>query len=230
MDINIINRWLKFNGILSLRKSTNYIILHHASKSSCTVEDVHSWHLAKGWAGIGYNFFVRKNGEIFQGRPLITIGAHTESYNNTSIGICCEGNYHEIDMFMPKQQLDSLVKLISYIKKYYTSVKVIKHSDVNFTACPGKYFPFNDILLGTIKGVLMMSEYEELSKRISRLENAMVYNYIDANTAKISYDANECLKYLKERGHLRGNEKGELGLTLDMIRMLIINWRAGLYK
>ena len=57
----------------------------------------------------------------------------------------------------------------------------------------------------------------------------MIYNYIDENTAKIADDCNECLTHLVNKGYLRGNEKGELNLTLEMIRIFLVHYRAGLY-
>ena len=53
--MNIIEKNYKWNGNLKNRKSTNRIILHHAESKSCTADDIHSWHLANGWAGIGYH-------------------------------------------------------------------------------------------------------------------------------------------------------------------------------
>ncbi|MCD8391539.1 MAG: N-acetylmuramoyl-L-alanine amidase, partial [Firmicutes bacterium] len=93
MSINIIETDWNWNGTLSNRASTDYIALHHAEASSCTAADVDSWHKANGWAGIGYHFFVRKDGSIYRGRPLDKMGAHVSGYNNKSIGICAEGAY-----------------------------------------------------------------------------------------------------------------------------------------
>lgn len=57
----------------------------------------------------------------------------------------------------------------------------------------------------------------------------MIYNYIDDNTAKIADDCNECLQHLVDKGYLKGSEKGELSLTLEMIRIFLVHYRAGLY-
>ena len=59
MKINETN--LSF-GSMSRRSATKRIILHHAEASNCTVQDIHRWHLNNGWSGIGYHFFVRKDG------------------------------------------------------------------------------------------------------------------------------------------------------------------------
>ena len=49
---------------LARRSETTRIILHHAAAASCTAEDVHRWHLAHGWSGIGYHYFVSKDGDL----------------------------------------------------------------------------------------------------------------------------------------------------------------------
>lgn len=54
----------------------------------------------------------------------------------------------------------------------------------------------------------------------------MVYNYVDENMpewAKIS------VKKLIDKGYLMGNEKGELGLNDTLLKIIVINDRAGLY-
>ena len=61
---------LKHNGNWSYRNSTSEIILHHAEASSRQrLRTSTRWHLERGWAGIGYNYYVRKDGTIWRGRP-----------------------------------------------------------------------------------------------------------------------------------------------------------------
>ena len=66
----------KWAGQLTRRTATRRIILHHAAAVTCTPQQVHQWHLANGWTGIGYHFFVRKDGTVYRGRPEDT-GAPT---------------------------------------------------------------------------------------------------------------------------------------------------------
>lgn len=73
---------------------------------------------------------------------------------------------------------------------------------------------------------LMSKEYDELNGRVYKIENPMIYNYIDENMPS---DARPTIQKLVDRGALRGNERGELGLTEDMLRVLVINDRAGAY-
>ena len=77
--MNIIETNWKWNGELTSRSATDYIALHNAEAVKCTAEQVDSWHKANGWAGIGYHFFVRKNGEIYPSarHPSTTSKAQT---------------------------------------------------------------------------------------------------------------------------------------------------------
>lgn len=53
--------------------------------------DLDLCHRRRGFKGIGYHFYIRKNGDIKTTRPIERIGAHTRGYNSNSIGICYEG-------------------------------------------------------------------------------------------------------------------------------------------
>ena len=136
MDIKETN--LNFSSLTPRSKVLEYIVIHHtASTAKETVEQIHNFHINNnGWAGIGYHFYIRKDGTIYRGRPEKYIGAHCENYNSVSLGICCEGNF-EIEQ-PTNEQLQSLSELIQYLKKKYGNVQVVGHRDLNATACPGK--------------------------------------------------------------------------------------------
>ena len=144
MKINEVS--YKWNGALSKRRSTFRIILHHAAASKCGAQQIHSWHLANGWVGIGYHFLVRKDGSIYRGRPEEVVGAHAGNNNYDSIGICFEGNF--MTETMPDVQKRAGQELVQYLKDKYGISKVQKHSDVNATGCPGTHFPFKEVSEG----------------------------------------------------------------------------------
>ena len=144
--LKISNVNYKWSGQLSKRRSTMYIILHHAAAEG-SPESIHNAHLSNEWIGIGYNFYVRLNGDIFFGRPINSVGAHTPGYNSVSVGVCFEGNYEKSDN-MPKAQLESGKALISYLKNQYPEAETKRHKDFLATACPGKYFPFEELAKG----------------------------------------------------------------------------------
>lgn len=134
---------LPHNGNWTYRSATSELILHHAEASRASVEDVNSWHLERGWAGIGYHYYVRKDGTIWRGRPEWALGAHAVGHNDKSIGICCEGAY--MTETMPAAQLSALKDLIRDIMSRYGNLKLLRHKDVNETDCPGVNFPWEQV-------------------------------------------------------------------------------------
>ena len=107
--MKIIECNLPRNGNFTRRSKTDEVILHHAEASSATVWDINDWHLANGWTGIGYHYYIRKDGSVYRGRPEWALGAHAVGHNDRSIGICCEGAY--MTETMPAAQLMSLKAL-----------------------------------------------------------------------------------------------------------------------
>lgn len=166
--MNIIETNLKFKS-MSKRQSTDRLILHHSACSSCTAEQIHQWHLNNGWEGAGYHFLVRKDGQIYRLRPEEFVGAHAYGSNYNSIGICAEGNFE--NETMPEAQKNSLIELVSYLKGKYGISKVLKHSDVNNTACPGKNYPFNEIVNGKVE------ERHEVSGIIADIQSKLNSKY-----------------------------------------------------
>lgn len=141
--MNIIKTNLKFTTKLSARSQTNYIILHHRAGNG-DVMSIHTQHINQGYSGIGYHYYVRKDGSIYTGRPIETVGAHCTNYNNKSVGICFEGNFENEKMDEPQKK--SGAELVKYLKSIYRSAIVSRHKDINATSCPGKNFPYDDII------------------------------------------------------------------------------------
>lgn len=142
--MQIIETNLPTNGSFSRRNRTDEIILHHAEAKSASVEEVNRWHLERGWTGIGYHFYIRKDGRIYRGRPEWAVGAHAQGHNSRSVGICCEGSY--MSETMPKAQFDALVGLVREEMAKYPGAKVLRHKDVNSTDCPGVNYPWKALL------------------------------------------------------------------------------------
>ncbi len=143
--MNIIKTSLTFKQKLSNRSQTNYIILHHCAGNGDVIS-VHNQHIKQGYAGIGYHYYIRKDGRIYNGRNVETIGAHCLNYNSNSIGICFEGNFETEKMCEAQKKAGA--QLVGYLKSIYKSADVKRHKDMNATACPGKNFPYDDIKYG----------------------------------------------------------------------------------
>lgn len=143
MSVEIIETNLSF-GTMSIRSSTERIILHHAAAKSCTAQQIHQWHLNNGWSGAGYHFLVRKDGGIYRLRPEKYIGAHASNNNYNSLGICFEGDFMT-ETTMGETQKNAGDELVSYLKSKYGITTVQRHKDVCATDCPGINFPFDEI-------------------------------------------------------------------------------------
>lgn len=135
--VNIQKPVLRFNEKeLVSRKLSNIvlIILHHRCGDG-DIESIHRQHLDRGWAGIGYHYYIRKDGTVFQGRPIEYIGAHCPNNNSKSIGICLEGDFRKEQPTV--KQLTACKELIITLKKRVPSIKrVLNHNDLYKTLCP----------------------------------------------------------------------------------------------
>ena len=241
--MNIIETNFKWNNGLSRRSSTKRIVLHHAAAVTATVTQIDQWHKGNGWSGIGYHFYVRKNGEVYRGRPIWAVGSHAQGRNSDSIGICAEGNF-DIEK-MPQAQKSAIKELLKYLKELYPNTTISGHKDVGATGCPGNNYPLSELkqYYKTMESEdLTMAQYEELKTAIEAVskENALLkeqvnelrvkagyYNYIDNNMPD-SYKPT--IQKLVNSGFLQGNEKGELMLTTDMMRILTILDRNGTFN
>lgn len=150
---------LRFNASRTKRGKTVGIVLHHLAGEG-SVEAEHRYSISRGWIGIGYNFYIRLDGTVWEGRGLEYVGAHSgrkagapgfeDGANNNSqtVGIGLEGYYHPGSKLtrkeMPKAQYDACVRLIRDLRAKYPDIKWIKgHKEMPgcSTACPGDYFP-----------------------------------------------------------------------------------------
>lgn len=150
--MNIIQTNLSFRP-LTYGNVPNALVYHHAEASNCSVYDVHQWHLnhqPDPWAGIGYHYFVRKDGSIYKGRPNNAIGSHCLHHNTNTLGICAEGDY--MTETMPQIQKQALIELGQYLKSIYSISAVYGHKELFATECPGTYYPLQEIKQGVMNG------------------------------------------------------------------------------
>lgn len=120
---------------MSLLKEVKYLVVHCTAtplSQRVSVEDIDRWHKAQGWSGIGYHWYVDRDGHIFPGRSEREAGAHVRGYNHCSIGICYEGGLDEqgnsADTRTPAQKA-ALLFIIKYLKQSYPNAIVLGHRD-----------------------------------------------------------------------------------------------------
>ncbi len=148
--MNIIKQGFKFTGLTPVAKTKKkYIVTHHPAARVYSPEQIHKQHTNQGWGGAGYNFYIRKDGSVYELRPTLTWGAHCNKNNKNEdgIGVCWEGNW-DIETIMSKEQFQAGVQLYRYIMKEYNIplANVSRHLDYKPTSCPGRNFPWKALL------------------------------------------------------------------------------------
>ncbi|KAK5638014.1 hypothetical protein RI129_012309 [Pyrocoelia pectoralis] len=133
----------------SMANPVPYVIIHHtyqppacSSTEECIkamqwMQDLHQ--LQNKWNDIGYSFVVGGDGKVYVGRGWSTVGAHSPSYNNQSIGISLIGDWRS--ELPPSRQLDAVHNLIRCgieMEKIKPDYRLFGHKQVRMgTECPG---------------------------------------------------------------------------------------------
>lgn len=142
-------------------KAWKFVILHHTATQSGSVQSIHEAHQRRvdssgnPWKGIGYHFVIGNgqgmgDGEVqptFRWKEQIS-GAHAgiRQYNDFGIGVCLVGNFEEAGP--TSAQVDAVSRLISELRTQFgiQNDQILKHGDLKATACPGRHFPFQEIV------------------------------------------------------------------------------------
>lgn len=119
------------------RSTTERVIFHHSLSRDVSVDTITAWHLAKGWAGCGYHYVIRANGDLEHGRELSMVGAHCKWRNTDSVGVCLTGNFFNTEPTVA--QIDTARELyVSLCGMYAKHLKVEFHRpEYHKQACPG---------------------------------------------------------------------------------------------
>lgn len=110
------------------------LLIVHCSATRCDrdfpLPALRRSHLARGFADIGYHFYITRDGEVHICRPVHQIGAHAAGWNDKSIGICYEGGLseegHPADTRTYAQKC-SLMDLLRQLKRDYPQAKILGH-------------------------------------------------------------------------------------------------------
>ena len=98
-------------------------------------KEINEWHIARGWAAIGYHFVIRRNGQVEKGRDidgdgdvLDEQGAHVAGYNRNSIGVCLVGGMGGFNF--TRAQMEALDTLIDDIDHVVAGIEWLGHCDM----------------------------------------------------------------------------------------------------
>lgn len=122
------------------------LLVVHCSATRCdrdySFETCREDHIRnRGFADIGYHFYITRDGRIHRGRSLDREGAHARGWNRHSIGICYEGGLdpqgRPADTRTAAQRA-SLTALLARLRTDYPDATTVGHRDLPGVnkACP----------------------------------------------------------------------------------------------
>ena len=124
-------------------RTITLIIIHCSATpegKNYTVQDIDSWHKARGWKGIGYHYVIYRDGSIHKGRPEEQVGAHCMNHNKHSIGICYIGgttaDNKKAKDTRTEAQKRSLRALLVELKQSYPRALIMGHNVFANKSCP----------------------------------------------------------------------------------------------
>ena len=129
------------------------VFIHCSASDNKNHDDINvieQWHLDRGFSGVGYHFFIKKDGTIQNGRELDRTPAAQAPYNKGTIAICLGGLEH-----FTQAQYDSLIVLCYAINDTY-SVTFHGHCEVSTKSCP--VFSYRKVLNLDSKGRIIKYE------------------------------------------------------------------------
>ena len=122
------------------------LLVVHCTATRCNkdfpVSTLRASHKARGFADIGYHFYITRDGETHPCRPVHQIGAHATGWNDKSIGICYEGGLDENGCIADTRtyaQKCALLDLLRQLKTDYPKAKILGHYQLSENirkACP----------------------------------------------------------------------------------------------
>jgi len=244
MSVDIVETNLDFDS-LSERGYTDMIVIHHTGENDidASAEQIHQWHKNRNppWAGIGYHYVIRKGGTIERGRPEWAIGSHAYGENGHTIGIHLSGDFQQANP--TPEQLDRCGALVADICDRYgipiDRDHIVGHGELMPTSCPGVNL---QALLddGTITGkaIFYYNKAHGIAQEVADLagqepkqdggscggRGAERFNTLDS----LPEWAKPTVQKMIAKGLLNGDGVG-LDLSRDMLRIFVVNDRAGLY-
>ena len=133
--------------MIKLKKSTrkiNWLVIHCTATNPIydfSAKDINAWHKKLGWAEIGYNYVIRLDGTIENGRCVNKVPSHVKGYNSNSIGISYVGGVdanQKAKDTRTKEQKAALLDLLKELRVLYPTAKIQGHKDFPNVAkaCP----------------------------------------------------------------------------------------------
>lgn len=246
MKLLNLNEFKGYIDSLNVTRAIKTIQLHHTWKPNYDTfngnnhltmqRNMQAYHIkTNGWSDIGQHFTIFPDGKICTGRSINSSPAGIKGANTGSICIECVGNFDIGGDDMTAEQRDSIIgvtKILLDRFKLKAKTGVVYHAwwTASGTAlgtyvqgksaktCPGTNFFGGNTKEAYLKNLMPL--IENYGKEVKKMYKT-INDIPDWGKATITK--------LVEKGFLNGDSDGNLNLSMDMLRILVINDRAGLY-
>ena len=194
-----------------------FIVVHYTAGNNDTAEN-NGQYFARNAVSASAHYFVDEN-EVVRSVPDDVVayhcgGAyyyHDTCRNSNSIGveICTKKSADGVYYFHPEAMARAQALIRELMEKYdVPSENVVRHFDVTHKLCPMPFVGEGQALWEEFRGGLVMYK---------TFENVPDW-------------AKPTIKKLTDAGHLQGDLNGDLNLTNDMTRVLVVLDRAGVFE
>ena len=148
LDVTDLRNILLSRGAYATRlaKDIEGLVIHHVGVNGpVDAQSTANYHVNnKKWPGIGYHFFIRKDGSISYTQDWNRASFHVAGQNHKYMGICLEGDFTHATP--NPNQLTSAHQLVANIQHAFGQWwEVYGHYEValktNPTSCPGASWP-----------------------------------------------------------------------------------------
>lgn len=123
--------------IVRCMREIRLLVIHCSATRSVdryTPEQLVRDHLALGYRGAGYHYYITRDGSLYGMRPIEEVGAHAKGHNMYSIGVCYEGGLDSD--FRPRDtrtaaQKQTLMQLHARLRDLWPEIYTVGHRDLS---------------------------------------------------------------------------------------------------
>ena len=205
------------------KASAHYVVDDEEIIYQCVPDN----YIANAVGGSKYNDCAKTGGGTLYGV--------VSNRNNISIEMvsCSDKNGY----YIPEKTIDRTIELVKDLLKKYPNIKIVcRHFDINGKYCPRthclseegdkRWQEFLDKVYKEDEEPMTAAErieFEALKEKVKSLEK--VYHY----TVDIPEWGRPTIQKLLDKGYYNGASASDLNLPETMLRMFVVNDRAGLY-
>jgi N-acetylmuramoyl-L-alanine amidase CwlA len=221
----------------------HWIVLHFTANNGDTAKNNADYFANNANLRASAHYFVDPN-EIYQSVKDTDTAWHcgrerggsyyNDCRNANSIGIEMCSVIRNGVYVIPDETVRNAAELVRYLMaRHHVPVsRICRHYDVTHKECPEPWVR-NPNQWENFKKMLTEKEVEDMTEQQTR---AIAQQEIKKANAKVYDRVQDCPEWAKDtvqrlvnKGFLQGDENGKLGLTEDLMRVLVINDRAHLY-